>query len=161
MKYMIFLMFLILPIAVSGDTVVRKDGKTFTGTLISQSEQGVVLKEKDGTILRFKPDQIRELKPEVIPEEKLETPKQQPVETPKWKGEPITVDFKDMDMRDFFLFLADFAHFNIVLDPSVKGSVTVKAHDIPWDQLLDVVCKSNGLGYEVYGSAVDIKKLKL
>lgn len=76
----------------------------------------------------------------------------------KWKGEKISFDFKDLDIKDFFRFIADFSGNNIILDFGVKGSITMKMKDVPWDQALDVVCKTYGLGYQTEGIVVNVKK---
>ena len=67
----------------------------------------------------------------------------------QWKGEKISFDFKDLDIKDFFRFIADFSGNDVILDSSVKGSLTMKLKDVPWDQALDLVCKTYGLGYQV------------
>jgi type IV pilus assembly protein PilQ len=76
----------------------------------------------------------------------------------KWRGEKISFDFKDLDIKDFFRFIADFSKTNIILDSGVKGSITMKMKDVPWDQALDVVCKTYGLGYQVDGTVVSVKE---
>jgi type II secretory pathway component HofQ len=76
----------------------------------------------------------------------------------KWKGEKISFDFKDLDIKDFFRFIADFSGNNIILDSGVKGTITLKMKDVPWDQVLDLVCKTYGLGYQIEGTAVSVKE---
>jgi type IV pilus assembly protein PilQ len=84
--------------------------------------------------------------------EKKETP-----EDTRWTGERISVDFKDIDLRDFFLFIADFSGMNMILDPAVKGTLTIKLTDVPWDQAMDLVCRQYGLGYEIDGRVYSVK----
>lgn len=76
----------------------------------------------------------------------------------KWKGERISFDFKDIDLKDFFRFIADFSGNNIILDSGVKGTLTMKMKDVPWDQAMDVVCRTYGLGYQVEGNIYQLKK---
>jgi type IV pilus assembly protein PilQ len=78
---------------------------------------------------------------------------------PKWMGEPMSLDVKDLDIRDFFRLIADIGRLNVIIDPSVRGSVTMKVHDVPWDQLLDIVCRMNGLGYELDGNVVGVREI--
>lgn len=73
-----------------------------------------------------------------------------------WVGEPMSFDVKDLDIRDFFMLLAEIGHRNIIIDPAVKATITMKVHDVPWDQLLDIVCRMNGLGYEITGNVVSV-----
>jgi type II secretory pathway component HofQ len=67
-------------------------------------------------------------------------------------GEPISLDLKDADLKDVLRTFAKLARLNIVIDPEVKGSVTVRLHDVPWDQALDVILQVNGLGYVLEGN---------
>src|SRR5262245_53519396 len=67
----------------------------------------------------------------------------------QWKGEKISFDFKDLDIKDFFRFIADFSGNDIILDSGVKGTVTMKLKDVPCDQAMDLVCKTYGLGYQI------------
>ena len=163
MIYRFILIFLMLPSLVYAYTIVRKDGKEYSGDLISETKEEFVLKEHDGMILKFKTDQIDRQK--TIEKNRQSEDAQKPVlnetkaiSNTRWTGEKISVDFKDIDIRDFLLFIADFAGMNIIIDPAVKGSITLKMNDVPWDQVLDLVCKTYGLGYEVNGTNVNIKR---
>ena len=49
---------------------------------------------------------------------------------------------------------------NVILDPGVKGSVTLKLTEVPWDQALDLICKNQGLGYQVEGNVIRIAPLR-
>jgi type IV pilus assembly protein PilQ len=91
------------------------------------------------------------------PAEKKEENKSEKVEESRWTGEPISVDFKDVDLRDFFLFIAEISGMNMILDPAVKGTLTIKLTDVPWDQALDLVCRQYGLAYEVDGKVYSLK----
>jgi type IV pilus assembly protein PilQ len=88
--------------------------------------------------------------------EKKEEKKSEKVEQTRWTGERISVDFKDIDLRDFFLFIADFSGMNMILDPAVKGTLTIKLTDVPWDQALDLVCRQYGLAYEIDGKVYSV-----
>jgi type IV pilus assembly protein PilQ len=76
----------------------------------------------------------------------------------RWKGERLSFDFKDLDIKDFFRFIADFSGNDIILDSGVKGTITMKMKDVPWDQAMDIVCKTYGLGYQVEAKIVRVKK---
>ena len=92
--------------------------------------------------------------------EKKETPetkKSEKNEDTRWTGDRISVDFKDIDLRDFFLFIADFSGMNMILDPAVKGTLTIKLTDVPWDQAMDLVCRQYGFGYEIDGKVYSVK----
>ena len=63
-----------------------------------------------------------------------------------YNGKPLSLDFKDADIKDIFRFISDFSGLNVVLDPSVAGKITIKLTEVPWDQALDIILKNNGLG---------------
>jgi type II secretory pathway component HofQ len=71
-------------------------------------------------------------------------------------GEPISLDLKDADLKDVLRTFAKLARLNIAIDPEVKGSVTVRLHDVPWDQALDVILQVNGLGYVLEGNVLRV-----
>ena len=75
---------------------------------------------------------------------------------PKYTGEPIRVNFKDVDLQDFFRLIHEVSGLNVVLDPSVKGSVTLVMEDVPWDQVLDIVLKNNNLDKQLDGNVLRI-----
>ena len=77
----------------------------------------------------------------------------------KYTGEPISVNLKDVDLKDFFRLIHEISGLNIVLDPSVKGTLTLVLDDVPWDQALDVVLHNNGLGRELEGNILRIAAL--
>ena len=80
----------------------------------------------------------------------------QPVAGARFTGEPISLDLKDADLKDVLRTFAKLARVNIAIDPEVKGSVTVRLHDVPWDQALDVILRINGLGYVLEGSVLRV-----
>ena len=74
----------------------------------------------------------------------------------RYTGEPISLDLKDADIRDVLLTFSKLARLNMVIDPDVRGSVTVRLENVPWDQALDVILKVNGLGYVSEGNIVRV-----
>lgn len=75
---------------------------------------------------------------------------------PKYTGEPISVNLKDVDLKDFFRLIHEISGLNVVLDPNVHGSLTVVLDDVPWDQALDIVLKNNELARELEGNVLRI-----
>jgi type IV pilus assembly protein PilQ len=69
----------------------------------------------------------------------------------RWKGFPISLSLRDASLPEVLRTFARLAHFNLVLDPRVEGSVTVELENVPWDQALYVILKTHGLGAEVDG----------
>ena len=82
---------------------------------------------------------------------------QQPASVgPKYTGEPISVNLKDVDLKDFFRLIHEISGLNVVLDPNVHGTLTVVLDDVPWDQALDIVLKNNDLARELEGNVLRI-----
>jgi type IV pilus secretin PilQ/predicted competence protein len=79
-----------------------------------------------------------------------------PAAAPRYSGEPINVNFKDVDLKDFFRLIHEISGLNVVLDPSVKGNLTLVLDQVPWDQALDIVLKNNNLDKQVDGNVLRI-----
>lgn len=75
---------------------------------------------------------------------------------PKYTGEPISVNLKDVDLKDFFRLIHEISGLNVVLDPNVHGTLTIVLDDVPWDQALDIVLKNNGLDRQLEGNVLRI-----
>jgi type IV pilus assembly protein PilQ len=78
---------------------------------------------------------------------------------PQFTGEPISLDFQDADLRAVLRVFADVSGLNVVIDPTVQGTVDVALRDVPWDQALDIILRANRLGYSVEGTIVRIAPL--
>jgi len=79
---------------------------------------------------------------------------QRPVQP--FQGEPISLDLKDVDLHDFFRLVHEVSGLNIVLDPAVRGTLTMTLKGVPWDQVLDIVLKSYGLVSEWEGNVLRV-----
>lgn len=79
-----------------------------------------------------------------------------PVPEKKYTGDPISVNLKDVDLKDFFRLIHEISGLNVVLDPSVRGTVTLVLDEVPWDQGLDIVLRNNGLTKEIDGNVLRI-----
>jgi type IV pilus assembly protein PilQ len=89
-------------------------------------------------------------------EQKAMAGQQPAVAGPKYTGEPISVNLKDVDLKDFFRLIHEISGLNVVLDPNVHGTLTVVLDDVPWDQALDIVLKNNDLARELEGNVLRI-----
>jgi type IV pilus secretin PilQ/predicted competence protein len=74
----------------------------------------------------------------------------------QYTGEPISVNLKDVDLRDFFRLIHEISGLNVVLDPAVKGNLTIVLDEVPWDQALDIVLQNNGLDKQLHGNVLRI-----
>jgi len=66
------------------------------------------------------------------------------------------VNLKDVDLRDFFRLIHEISGLNVVLDPAVKGSLTIVLDEVPWDQALDFVLQNNSLDKQLNGNVLRI-----
>lgn len=70
----------------------------------------------------------------------------------KYSGKKISLDFQDAEIGPIFRLLADVNGYNLVLDPSIKGKITIKLMNVPWDQALDIVLNTFTLGKSIDGN---------
>lgn len=75
-------------------------------------------------------------------------------------GRKISVEFDDVEVRDVFKLISDEANVNLILAEEVKGKVSVKLKNVPWDQALILLMKSKKLGYTRSGNVIRISNLK-
>jgi type IV pilus assembly protein PilQ len=79
---------------------------------------------------------------------------------PMYTGEPISLNLKDVDLKDFFRLIHEISGLNIIIDPNVSGAVTIVLDSVPWDQALDIVLKNNRLGKVIEGNVLRIAKVE-
>ncbi|MDQ6891302.1 MAG: secretin and TonB N-terminal domain-containing protein [Acidobacteriota bacterium] len=68
----------------------------------------------------------------------------------------ISLDLKDADIRDVLRMFSRITQANFAVDPEVKGSVTMRLEDVPWQDALDVVLRSNGFAAQIDGRIVRV-----
>ncbi len=74
----------------------------------------------------------------------------------KYTGRKINLDFKDADIRSLFRLFADISKLNIIVGDDVKGKVTIRLRDVPWDQAFAILLQTRGLGAIKYGNIIRI-----
>ena len=79
-----------------------------------------------------------------------------PAPAQRFTGEPISVDLRDVDLRDFFRLIHEISGLNVVLDPAVRGTVTLVLDEVPWDQALEIVLRNGGLTQELDGNVLRV-----
>src|SRR3990170_3264379 len=77
-----------------------------------------------------------------------------------YRGQLVSFDFKDADVRDVLKILADISGFNFIVSKDVKGTVTLKLSNVPWDLALDIVLEDAILGAVVEGNVIKVAPLK-
>ncbi|MCY4601180.1 MAG: type IV pilus secretin PilQ [Acidobacteria bacterium] len=87
----------------------------------------------------------------------------QPAEdaAPGYSGHLVSLDFQQADLHAVLRTFSEISGLNIVIDPGVTGIVDVALRDVPWDQALDVILRTNRLGYAVEGPIVRIAPLAM
>ena len=77
----------------------------------------------------------------------------------RYTGHPVSMQFEGFDLRAVLRLFAEISGLNVVIDPTVQGSVDVALTEVPWDQALDIILRANKLGYVVDGTIVRIAPL--
>ena len=90
------------------------------------------------------------------PGENLDAKERANVTENNYSGKKISLDFQDADIVPIFRLLADISGYNIVVSPEVKGKLTMKLLNVPWDQALDIILKTFSLGKTVENNIIRI-----
>lgn len=71
-----------------------------------------------------------------------------------YTGEKLSLNFQKISVRAALQVIADFTGLNFVTSDSVKGTLTLRLKDVPWDQALDIILQTRGLGMRQKGNVV-------
>lgn len=71
-----------------------------------------------------------------------------------YKGEKLSLNFQNVDVRSVLQVIADFTDFNIITSDSVQGNLTLRLKDVPWDQALDIILQAKGLDMRKNGNVI-------
>jgi type IV pilus assembly protein PilQ len=77
----------------------------------------------------------------------------------KYIGQRISLDFKDADLQNVFRIIAEVSNLNIITSDDVRGKVTLRLVNVPWDQALDLVLQAKSLGARQEGNVIRIAPL--
>lgn len=72
----------------------------------------------------------------------------------EYTGQKLSLNFQDVDVRAVLQLIADFTKSNLVASDSVKGKLTLRLENVPWDQALDIILRSKGLGVRQVGNVM-------
>ncbi|MFO1259373.1 MAG: type IV pilus secretin PilQ [Gammaproteobacteria bacterium] len=92
---------------------------------------------------------------EVKPLSKEEKEKQT-LEKQQYTGERLSLNFQDIEVRSVLQLIADFTGLNMVASDTVRGNVTLRLKNVPWDQALDIILKTKGLDKRKMGNVLFI-----
>ena len=77
----------------------------------------------------------------------------------RYVGQRISLDFKDADVQNVFRIIAEVSHLNLITSDDVRGKVTLRLINVPWDQALDLVLQAKSLGAKQEGNVIRIAPL--
>lgn len=73
---------------------------------------------------------------------------------PVYKGDRLSLNFQNIDVRAVLQLLAEFTGLNVVVSDTVQGSMTLRLHNVPWDQALDIILTTRGLDKREFGNVL-------
>jgi len=76
-----------------------------------------------------------------------------------YTGRRIDLDLKDADIHNVLRLIGDVSRRNIVVADDVRGSVTIRLRNVPWDQALGVILQSKKLGMVEQGNMIRVAPL--
>ena len=101
--------------------------------------------------LAYQSDNLYVLEVREIPDEIIETRRKE-----TYEGERLSLNFQNIEVRSVLQLIADFTGLNLVVSDSVAGSLTLRLKNVPWDQALDIILKTKGLGMRENGNVLYI-----
>jgi type IV pilus assembly protein PilQ len=72
----------------------------------------------------------------------------------QYKGEKLSLNFQNIDVRALLQVVADFTGLNVVASDSVTGNLTLRLKEVPWDQALDIIMQARGLDMRKSGNVL-------
>jgi|Deesub1362A_J573_1020465.scaffolds.fasta_scaffold00183_18 type IV pilus assembly protein PilQ len=109
--------------------------------------------EADSIVIAFSVEEeqvVAEIAEAEVAEEEVPEP------VSKYKGKKISLDFQDADIVPIFRFLGEVSGYNVVIHPQVKGRITLKLMNVPWDQALEIILQTFNLGMSIEGNILTI-----
>lgn len=86
----------------------------------------------------------------------IEKPDEKKVDEFGYSGEKLSLNFQNIEVRAALQVLADFTGLNFVVSDTVKGSLTLRLKDVPWDQALDLILDSKNLAMRRKGNVITV-----
>lgn len=150
-----------LVVARNGDTLTVRDvGLSQPSDVLAQAKQETTPKKPPVTDAlttsssqEAKSDTVAE---DVVAQEADESIAKFLADGPRFTGRMISLDLQDTDIDNALRIIAEVSNLNIIASEEVAGKVTLRLNDVPWDQALDVILKTNGLDKVQEGSVIRI-----
>lgn len=132
---------------------VRQEGRS-----LIIAARGSVAEVADNRSNSRAPANVSDSDPRILPRSSID-PTQ--MDNMQFYGRPISIEVRDMPIRDVIALIAEQSGANIVLSQEVDGNLTLKLRQIPWDQALLTVMKAKNLGYVRQGSILRVAPYKM
>lgn len=120
---------------------------------LPEAENTVLLVEPTGDYdyLAYQADNIFTLEVKPLTREELETSRDKAF---RYRGEKLSLNFQDVEIRAVLQLIADFTDLNLVASDTVAGRITLRLKNVPWDQALDIIMKTKGLDKREIGNVL-------
>lgn len=136
---------------------------------VREPQKAVVAEQKETSAPKLQKTEPAEKKEVPAPKaaasanggEGMEAKEPETITEGKYTGKKISLDFQDADIVPMFRLFSDISGYNMVVNPEVKGKITMKLINVPWDQALDLILKTFSLGKIVEGNIIRIAPLSV
>ena len=120
---------------------------------LPEAQNTLLLVEPTGDYdyLAYQTDDMFTLEVKPVTGAKLESTRDQAF---RYRGEKLSLNFQDVEMRAVLQLIADFTDFNLVASDTVAGRITLRLKNVPWDQALDIIMKTKGLDKREIGNVL-------
>jgi type IV pilus assembly protein PilQ len=123
------------------DTMARGNGTRLVITPINDNYDHLAYQTENVYTIEVKP----------LTKEQVETAKKKRF---GYTGERLSLTFQDIEVRAVLQLLADFTGLNMVVSDNVSGNISLRLKNVPWDQAMDIILKTKGLGMRKTGNVV-------
>ncbi len=79
----------------------------------------------------------------------------------EYSGAPISLNLQDADIEHVLRLLAEVGSYNLILDQTVSGTISLRLDNVPWDQALDLILQQKNLVKVAYGNILRIIPAKM
>ncbi len=134
------------------DNVIRWNFEASQSMAASEGEGRIRLAENGETVIEYEPAESAGMQQTLAPVAGAATAAQP-------AGQRISLELKNTDILDVLRLIADVSKLNIITSDNVSGAVTVRLLNVPWQQALDIILRSKGLGKERQGNIIRVAPL--
>ena len=77
-----------------------------------------------------------------------------------YTGKQLSLNFQDIEIRSVLQLLSDFTGLNMVVSDTVRGNITLRLQNVPWDQAMDIILTTKGLTSRRYGNVIMVAPIE-